>query len=102
MHDDVALVKFRMDHDILNVVLIELPGPKEVPAMVQGHGDRIPVWTWLIHQVGLRFSVSPMLNEVMAHCGFTFMQVSLNFVQTVLSVNNMMRREGHCSPPPTC
>ncbi|GFY88713.1 beta glucosidase 40 [Actinidia rufa] len=37
--------------------------------------------------------VSPLLKEVIACCGLTFMQVSINFVKTVLIVNTLMRRE---------
>ena len=35
-----------------------------------------------------------MLKEVMACYGLTFMQVSINFVRTVLTVDTLMRREG--------
>ena len=34
-----------------------------------------------------------MLNEMMAHCHLTFMQVSMNFVQTMLVVNTLMHQQ---------
>ena len=94
VHDDAALARFRRDHEILHDMLIEQTCPNEVAAMVRGHGDRIPVRTWLIHQIGLRFLVSPMLKEVMARCGLIFMQVSMNFVRAVLVVDTLMQRKG--------
>ena len=45
-------------------VLIERPVPNEEDAIVQGHGDRIPVRAWLIHQARLQIPISPMLKEV--------------------------------------
>ncbi|GFZ09640.1 hypothetical protein Acr_21g0002390 [Actinidia rufa] len=50
VHDDVALARFRRDHEIPNDVLVERPGPNEVASTVRGHGDHILVRTWLIHQ----------------------------------------------------
>ena len=35
-----------------------------------------------------------MLKEVMAQCGLNIVQVSINFVRTVLSIDTLMRREG--------
>ncbi|GFZ11583.1 hypothetical protein Acr_22g0009810 [Actinidia rufa] len=61
---------------------------------VEGNKNRIPVRTWFIHQAGLRFPISPLLKEVMARCRFTFIQVSVNFVRTVLAMDGLMLREG--------
>ncbi|GFZ16757.1 hypothetical protein Acr_26g0000270 [Actinidia rufa] len=83
VHNDAALARFRRDHEILNDMLIEQPCPNEVATTVRGHDDHNPVRTWLIHQVGLRFLISPMLKEVMARCDVIFMQVSMNFVSIV-------------------
>ena len=94
VHEDAALARFRRDHEIPNDVLVEQPCLNELASTVRGHDDRIPVHTWLMNQVGPRFSVSPMLNEVMARCGITFMQVSINFVRTVLVINTLMQMEG--------
>ena len=38
--------------------------------------------------------MSPLLKEVMALCRFIFMQVSINFVWTLLAVDVLMKREG--------
>ena len=83
VHDDVALVQFRSDHDIPHDKLLERPRKtrsQRGSAIVEGHGDRISVRTWLIHQAGLRFPISPILKEVMARYRLTFMQVLMNFV----------------------
>ena len=90
MNDDAATSRFRRDYKIPNDVLIERLGLNEVTATVRGYVDCILVCTWLIHQARLLFSLSPMLKEVMARCGLTFMQVSINFVRTVLSVDTLM------------
>ena len=47
----------------------------------------------MIHQTSLRLPISPMLKEVMARCWFIFIQVSVNFVQTVLVVDTLMWRQ---------
>ena len=86
------MAQFRSDHDIPHDVLIESLGPNEEAAIVESHGDRIHVRTWLIHQVDLRFPISPLLKEVMARCRLTFMQMLINFVQIVLVVYTLMRR----------
>ena len=91
---DATLVRCRRNHEIPNDVLIKRLGPNEVTAIVRRHDNHIPFWILLIHQLGLQFLVSPMLKEVMAHCGLTFMQASINFVRTVLIADTMMRREG--------
>ena len=92
MHNVAIMNKFRSDHGIPNDILIEKPGPNEDANVVEGNGNHIPVRTWLIHQAGLRFIISPMLKEVMARCRLTFMQVSVNFVKTVLAMDTLMRR----------
>ncbi|GFZ11109.1 hypothetical protein Acr_22g0005070 [Actinidia rufa] len=74
VHDDAVLNKLRTDHGILANVKIEYPEPNENASLVEGHGDRILVCIWLIHQAGLRFPINPMLKEVMARCHLTFMQ----------------------------
>ncbi|GFS30002.1 hypothetical protein Acr_00g0009640 [Actinidia rufa] len=90
VHNNAALNKFRTDHDIPEDVQIEHHRPNEDANLVEGNGDRIPIQTWLIHQAGLRFSISLMLKEVMERCHLTFMQVSVNFVQAVLAVDTLM------------
>ncbi|GFS35286.1 hypothetical protein Acr_00g0038870 [Actinidia rufa] len=52
--DDDAMAQFKNYHDILGDVLIERLDPNEEAAIVQKHGDRIPVRTWIIHQARLR------------------------------------------------
>ncbi|GFS32147.1 hypothetical protein Acr_00g0021040 [Actinidia rufa] len=47
---------------------------------------------WLIHHAGLRFLISLMFREVMVRCHLTFMQVSINFVRTMLAVDALMRQ----------
>ena len=54
----------------------------------------ILVQTWFIHQAKLRFPLSQLLNKVVALCRRTFMQISVNFIRTVLVVDVLMRREG--------
>ncbi|GFS37635.1 hypothetical protein Acr_00g0053170 [Actinidia rufa] len=93
VHDDEALDKFRRDHGIPNEVLIERPRPRKDANSVEGEGNRIPVCTWLIHQIGLRFPLSPLLKEVMARCRLTFMKVFVNFAWTVLVVDALMQKE---------
>ena len=90
VHDDATLNKFWTDHGIPEDVQIKRPGPNEEANLVEGHGDRILVRTWLIHQAGLQFPIKLMLKEVMVHCHLTFMQVSINFVQTMLAVDTLM------------
>ena len=90
MHDDTVLARFRRDPEIPNDVLIKRHCPSKVAVMVRGHDDRIPLRTWLIHQASLWVLVSPMFKEVMARCGLTFMQVSINFVRTVLAIDILM------------
>ena len=86
MHDDTALNQFRTDHGILNGLKIERSRSKEDANLVKGHGNWIPIYIWLIHQVGLQVPINLMLKEVMARCHLTFMQVSVKFVRTVLAV----------------
>ncbi|GFS33928.1 hypothetical protein Acr_00g0031310 [Actinidia rufa] len=71
VHEYIAMTKFWSNHNILNEILIERPGPNNVATIV-GVEDRILVRTSLIHQVGLRFPIDLMLKEVMAHCRLTF------------------------------
>ncbi|GFZ06619.1 hypothetical protein Acr_18g0007890 [Actinidia rufa] len=94
VHDDAALALFRKDHEISNAILVERPDSNKVALMVRRHKDRIPICTWLIHQDKFRFLVSPMLKDVMARYCLTFMQVSINFVRTMLTVDTLMAREG--------
>ncbi|GFS33558.1 hypothetical protein Acr_00g0029260 [Actinidia rufa] len=47
---------------------------------------------YCIHaDVGLRFSINSLLKEAMACCRLTFMQVSVNFVRTVLTMDMLIR-----------
>ncbi|GFY95170.1 hypothetical protein Acr_10g0005550 [Actinidia rufa] len=94
VHNNHTLVQFRRDHGILNNVIVERPDPIEVVVMMRGHGDRIPIHTWLIHHAELRFLLSPMLKKLMALCDLTFMQVYINFVTTMLTIDTLMRRQG--------
>ena len=64
VHDDTTLAKFYVDHNILNNVLIESLGPSEDANLVEGEGKCIPVQTWMIHQVGLKFPPSPLLKRL--------------------------------------
>ena len=91
VHNDVSLNKLRVDHGIRSDVQIDRPSSNEDANLVEGNEDQILVWIWLIHQVGLQFAISLMLKEVMAHCCLTFMQVSVNFVRTVLAMDTLMR-----------
>ena len=89
----VSMSKFRRDPGIPNDVRIEVPRSHEIAIMVEGNNDFIPDWIWLIHQAGLGFPISPLLKEMMAHCSLTFMQVSVNFVRTVLTMDTHAERE---------
>ena len=93
VHNDAALAKFQVKHNIPADVLKKRSSPNEYANWVEGEDDRIPVRTWLIHQVGLRFLVSQLLKAMMAMCHLTFMQVLINFIQIVLAVDVQMRRE---------
>ncbi|GFY90941.1 hypothetical protein Acr_07g0011370 [Actinidia rufa] len=93
VHDEEALAQFRVDHRIPKNVVIERPGPDDNVDWVEGKGNRIPVRTWFIHQAGLRFPLNKLLKVVLSLCGLTFMQVSVNFVRTVLAVDALMQRE---------
>ncbi|GFS42909.1 hypothetical protein Acr_00g0082470 [Actinidia rufa] len=75
VHDDVALNKFRANHDIPLDVQIERHGTNGDANLVKGYKDRITVRTWLIHQAGLRFPISPMLKECqgLASCVHRFL-----------------------------
>ena len=73
VHNEDALNKFRVDHDIPDNIRIERSDPYEDANLVEGNKDHIPVWIWMIHQVGLWFPISLMLKEVMARCRLTFM-----------------------------
>ena len=66
VHANATLNKFRINLDIPEDVHIECFAPNEDANLVEGNGDRIPVHTWMIHQVGLRFPISPMMKTVMA------------------------------------
>ncbi|GFY86740.1 AAR2 protein family [Actinidia rufa] len=90
VYDDRALEKFWATHGILANVMIKHPRPNDIPHVGAEKPNHIPVHTWLIHQAGLQFLNSPMLKEVMARCRLTFMQVSVNFVRTVLAVDTLM------------
>ena len=94
VHDNATLAQFHANHNIPDNVLIKRPGPNEDVELVEGESNHIPIQTWLIHQVGLKFPFSPLLKEVMALRRLTFMQVSVNFIRTVLAMDVLMRREG--------
>ncbi|GFY97537.1 hypothetical protein Acr_12g0000780 [Actinidia rufa] len=94
VHSDEALAQFCIDHRILNDVVIERPGPNDDADWVEGEGNRIAIRTWIIHQARLRFPLSKLLRTVLSLCGLTLMQVSVNFVRTVLAVEALMQREG--------
>ncbi|GFZ09225.1 sorting nexin 1 [Actinidia rufa] len=64
VHDDATLNKFRTDHGIPEDVQIEHSGTNKNANLAEGNGDRIPVRIWLIHQVGLRFPISPIAEGV--------------------------------------
>ena len=91
MHDDDALNEFRIDHGIPNNVQIERPRSNDNANTIEGNGNWIPIRIWLIHQARLQFPISPMLKEVMARCHLTFMQVSINLVWTILTVDTLIR-----------
>ncbi|GFS42099.1 hypothetical protein Acr_00g0078090 [Actinidia rufa] len=93
VHDDEALAQFCIDHRISDDVMIKQPGPNDDSDWVEGEGNRIPIRTWFIHQAGLRFPLGKLLRTVLSLCGLTFMQVSGNFVQTLLAVEALMQRE---------
>ncbi|GFZ15615.1 hypothetical protein Acr_25g0000240 [Actinidia rufa] len=94
VRDSEALAQFRVDHRIPDDVVIERPGPNDDADWVEGEGNRMPIRTWFIYQAGLRFPLSKLLRTVLSICGLTFMQISLNFVRTVLAVEALMQREG--------
>ncbi|GFS42947.1 hypothetical protein Acr_00g0082730 [Actinidia rufa] len=91
--DSEALAQFRVGHRIPDDVVIERPGPNDDADWVEGEGNRMPIRIWFIYQAGLRFSLSKLLRTVLSLCGLTFMQISVNFVRTVLAVEALMRRE---------
>ena len=93
VHEDEALARLRVVHHIPHNVVIERPSPNDDHDWVEGEGDQIPVRTWLIHQAGLRFPMRKLLKTVLSLSRLTFMQVSVNFVQTVLAMDALMRRE---------
>ncbi|GFS40363.1 hypothetical protein Acr_00g0068120 [Actinidia rufa] len=94
VRDSEALAQFRVDHRIPDDVVIKRPGPNDDADWVEGEGNRMPIRTWFIYQAGLRFPLSKLLRTVLSICGLTFMQVSMNFVRTVLAVESLMQREG--------
>ncbi|GFS38206.1 hypothetical protein Acr_00g0056230 [Actinidia rufa] len=68
VHGGTTLAQFCADHYIPNNILIERPDPSEDANLVERKGDRIPVWTWLIHQAreeakGLSTSSSGFSNS---------------------------------------
>ena len=91
VHDDRAMEMARATHGIPTNVTIERPKTNDVPHVVANNPDCIPVHTWLIYQAGLWFSISPLLKEVMAHYRLTFMQVFVNFVRTMLTMDTLMQ-----------
>ena len=93
MYNASALDKFKANHDILKDVQIEQSGPNEDPNLVEENENRIPIRIWKIHQAGLWFPIIPLLKEVMAFYRLTFMQVSVNFVRTVLVVDTLMYQQ---------
>ena len=68
VHDDRAMEKFKFKHGIPANVIIEHPGPYDVPHIVADNPDRIPVRIWLIYQAKPQFPISPLLKEVMTRC----------------------------------
>ncbi|GFZ19654.1 hypothetical protein Acr_28g0003590 [Actinidia rufa] len=94
VRDSEALAQFRVDHRIPDDVIIERPGPNDDADWVEGEGNRMSIRTWFIYQAGHRFPLSKLLKSVLSICGLTFMQVSVNFVRTVLAVEALMQREG--------
>ncbi|GFZ00572.1 hypothetical protein Acr_14g0002070 [Actinidia rufa] len=95
VHDDEALARFCANHRIPDDVLIERPSPNNATNWVEGEGNHIPVRTWFIHQGGLRFPLRKLLKKVMSYYRLTFMQVSVNFVRTVLAMDALVKREEH-------
>ncbi|GFS32081.1 hypothetical protein Acr_00g0020710 [Actinidia rufa] len=93
VRDSEALAQFCVDHRIPDDVVIERPGPNDDVDWVEGEGNRIPIRTWFIYQAELRFPLSKLLRTVLSLCGLTFMQISVNFVRTVLAVEALMQRE---------
>ena len=86
------MTMFKKNHEIMPVIHIEVPPREhEVATTVQGDSDHILIQIWLIHQAGLWFPVNPLLKKVMAHCGLTFIQASINFVRTVLTIDTLMQ-----------
>ncbi|GFS29075.1 hypothetical protein Acr_00g0005230 [Actinidia rufa] len=94
LRDSEALAQFRVDHRIPDDVVIERPSPNDDADWVEGEGNRMPIRPWFIYQAGLRFPLSKLLRTVLSICGLTFMQISVNFVRTVLVVEALMQREG--------
>ncbi|GFZ21761.1 hypothetical protein Acr_29g0009230 [Actinidia rufa] len=94
VRDNEALAQFCVDHRIPDDVVIERRGPNDDADWVEGEGNRMPIRTWFIYQAGLRFPLSMLLRTVLSICGLTFMQISVNFVRTVLVVEALMQREG--------
>ncbi|GFZ16069.1 hypothetical protein Acr_25g0004780 [Actinidia rufa] len=92
--DCEALAQFHVDHRILDDVVIERPVPNDDADWVEGKGNRMPIRTWFIYQAGIRFPLSKLLRTVLSICRLTFMQISINFVRTVLAVEALMQREG--------
>ncbi|GFY89145.1 hypothetical protein Acr_06g0010850 [Actinidia rufa] len=83
-NNDAALNKFMADHGILDDIQIEWSGPNEDANLVKGNKDRIPVRIWMIHQVGLRFFISLILEEVMARYRLTFIALNPLHVYIVM------------------
>ncbi|GFZ09861.1 hypothetical protein Acr_21g0004600 [Actinidia rufa] len=93
VRDSEALAQFCVDHRISNDVVIERLGPNDDADWVEGEGNWMPIRTWFIYQAGLRFPLSKLLRTVLSLCGLTFMQISVNFVRTMLAVEALMQRE---------
>ena len=92
VRDDAILNKFHNDNAIPKDVQIERPWPNENVNLVEDNRDRIPIRTRLIYKVVLRFPIRLMLKKVMAHYHLLFMQVSVNFLRTVIAVDTLMRQ----------
>ncbi|GFZ01237.1 hypothetical protein Acr_14g0008720 [Actinidia rufa] len=93
VRDSEALAQFCVDHRIPNDVVIERPSPNDNADWVEGEGNRMPIRTWFIYQARLRFPLSKLLRTVLSLCGHTFIQISVNFVRTVLAVEALIQRE---------
>ena len=91
VHNNAALDKIKEDHGIPDDIQLERSGPNEDANLVEGNEDQIAIRIWLIHQDGLRCPISSMLKKVMVLCCLTIMQLSVNFVRTVLVVDTLMR-----------